>query len=120
VSAGIRPEHIVQAPKNILASAVPQPNGTMWVLAGSAESRGLFELDPTSGKVLGSISVSSAARSGMPPRQRPAEALEALARQIPGPGLFYICSDGVLGVLSLPAVSVWSNGRGAVMAGRRR
>ena len=63
VSAGIRPEHIVQAPKNILASAVPQPNGTMWVLAGSAESRGLFELDPTSGKVFGSISVSSAARS---------------------------------------------------------
>lgn len=48
---------------------------------------------------------------GMPPRQRPAEALEALARQIPGPGRFYICSDGVLGVLSLPAVSVWSNGR---------
>jgi DNA-binding beta-propeller fold protein YncE len=63
VSAGIRPEHIVQAPKNILASAGPQPNGTMWVLTGSAESRGLFELDPTSGKVLGSISVSSAARS---------------------------------------------------------
>jgi DNA-binding beta-propeller fold protein YncE len=63
VSAGIRPEHIVQAPKNILASAGPQPNGTMWVLTGSAESRGLFELDPTSGKVFGSISVSSAARS---------------------------------------------------------
>ena len=35
----------------------------MWVLTGSAESRGLFELDPTSGKVFGSISVSSAARS---------------------------------------------------------
>ncbi len=63
VSAGIRPEHIVQAPKDILASAVPQPNGTMWVLAGSAESRGLFDLDPTSGKVVGSISVTSAARS---------------------------------------------------------
>ncbi len=63
VSAGIRPEQIVQAPKDILASAVPQPNGTMWVLAGSTESRGLFELDPTSGKVFGSISVSSGARS---------------------------------------------------------
>ncbi len=48
---------------------------------------------------------------GFPPRQRPAEALEALAREISGPGRFYICSDGVLGVLSLPAVSVWSNGR---------
>ena len=63
VSAGIRPEHIVAAPKNMLASAAPQPNGTMWVLAGSTQSRGLFELDPTSGKVFGSISVSSAARS---------------------------------------------------------
>ena len=48
---------------------------------------------------------------GFPPRLRPAEALSALARQIPGPGRFYICSDGVLGVLSLPAVSVWSNRR---------
>jgi hypothetical protein len=46
-----------------------------------------------------------------PLRQRPAEALEALAREIPEPGRFYICSDGVLGVLSLPAVSIWSNGR---------
>jgi DNA-binding beta-propeller fold protein YncE len=63
VWAGIRPEQIVEAPKDILASAVPQPNGTMWVLAGSTESRGLFELDPTSGKVFGSVSVSSAARS---------------------------------------------------------
>ena len=48
---------------------------------------------------------------GFPPRQRPAEALEALAREIPGPGRPYVFSDGVLGVLSLPAVSVWSNGR---------
>jgi len=62
VSAGIRPEQIVQAPKDILASAVPQTNGTMWVLAGSTESRGLFELDLTSGKVSGSISVGSTAR----------------------------------------------------------
>jgi hypothetical protein len=48
---------------------------------------------------------------GMPPRQRPAEALEALADQIPEPGRFYVVADGVLAVLSLPAVSVWSNGR---------
>ena len=47
---------------------------------------------------------------GMPPRQRPAEALEALAREIPGPGRFYVVTDGGLGVLSLPAASVWSNG----------
>ena len=43
--------------------------------------------------------------------QRPAEVLSALARQLRPVGRFYICSDGVLGVLSLPAVSVWSNGR---------
>ena len=48
---------------------------------------------------------------GFPPRQRPAEALAALAGQLTGPGRFYIYSDGVLGVLSLPAVSVWTNGR---------
>ncbi len=48
---------------------------------------------------------------GFPPRQRPAEALEALAGQLTGPGQFYVVTDGVLGVLSLPAVSVWSNGR---------
>ena len=48
---------------------------------------------------------------GFPRRQRPAEALEALAREIPGPGPAYVFSDGVLAVLSLPAVSVWSNGR---------
>ncbi|HUK72759.1 MAG TPA: hypothetical protein VLW50_29045 [Streptosporangiaceae bacterium] len=51
------------APKNILAAAVPQPGGAMWVLAGSPTSRGLFELDPTSGQVFASISVSDAARS---------------------------------------------------------
>jgi hypothetical protein len=48
---------------------------------------------------------------GVQPRQRPAEALETLAGQIPGPGRFYVVSDGVLAVLSLPAVSVWTNGR---------
>lgn len=48
---------------------------------------------------------------GFPPRQRPAEALAAMAREIPDHGRAYICSDGVLGVLSLPAVSVWTNGR---------
>ena len=48
---------------------------------------------------------------GFPPRQRPAGALEALAGQIAAPGWTCICSDRLLGVLSLPGVSVWSNGR---------
>lgn len=51
---------------------------------------------------------------GTPPRRRPAEVLEMLADQLREDktgGSFYICTDGVLGVLSLPAVSVWTNGR---------
>jgi hypothetical protein len=48
---------------------------------------------------------------GMPLRQRPAEVLEALAGQFRPEGWSYIAADGVLGVLSLPAVSVWTNGR---------
>jgi len=61
--AEIRPERTLPAPKNTLAATRPQPNGTLWVLAGSTASRGLFELDAATGQVLGSISVSNAARS---------------------------------------------------------
>ena len=48
-----------------------------------------------------------------PPRQRPAEILDALAGQLRerGIGPLYGTSCRHLGVLSLPAVSVWSNGR---------
>jgi hypothetical protein len=46
-----------------------------------------------------------------PPRQQPAAALGALAREIPEHGRAYICSDRRLGVLSLPAMAVWTNGR---------
>jgi hypothetical protein len=50
---------------------------------------------------------------GFPPRQRSAEALETLADQLRqcGIGPLYGTSYGQLGVLSLPGVSVWSNGR---------
>ena len=54
------------------------------------------------------------APTGPPPRHRPAEVLQSLAGQLRESktgGSFYICTDGVLGVLSLPAVSVWTNGR---------
>jgi DNA-binding beta-propeller fold protein YncE len=62
-AAGMKPEHIVPAPKNLLAAAQPQPNGTMWMLAGSAASRGLYQIDLSSGQVIGSLSVSNAAQS---------------------------------------------------------
>jgi DNA-binding beta-propeller fold protein YncE len=60
VNAG--PERIVNAPRSLLAAAQPQPDGTVWALAGTP-STGLFDLDATTGKVLASISVSKAARS---------------------------------------------------------
>jgi DNA-binding beta-propeller fold protein YncE len=59
----IKPEHIVPAPKNLLSAAQPQPNGTMWMLAGSTASRGLYEVDLSDGQMIGSVSVSNAARS---------------------------------------------------------
>jgi DNA-binding beta-propeller fold protein YncE len=57
-----RPERILAAPKSLLAAAQPQPDGTIWALAGTP-STGLFELDASTGKVLSSVSVSKAARS---------------------------------------------------------
>lgn len=48
-----------------------------------------------------------------PARQRPAEALHSLAAQLRQRGiinLYGACCDR-LGVLSLPSVSVWTNGR---------
>jgi hypothetical protein len=44
-------------------------------------------------------------------RQQPAEALQALARQLPEGTRTTLRTDGVLAVLSTPAVSIWSNGR---------
>lgn len=61
--SGLAPVQIVAAPKGLLSAAEPQANGTMWVLAGDARSRGLFQLDPANGKVLGSRPVSNAAQS---------------------------------------------------------
>jgi hypothetical protein len=62
-AAALMPVLRLPAPKDTLAATAPQPNGTMWVLAGSQASRGLFKLSATTGHVLGSVSVSNAARS---------------------------------------------------------
>jgi len=58
-----RLERIVAAPKDVLAASQPQPNGTIWALAGSAAARGLFQIDLINGKGLGSLPVSNSARS---------------------------------------------------------
>src|SRR6202035_286145 len=62
-SAGMRPESIVPAPKSILSAAQPESNGTMWALAGSAASRGLFEFNLPGGQVVGRVPVSNAAQA---------------------------------------------------------
>lgn len=62
-SAGTRPERIVPVPKSVLAATEPQPNGTMWALAGSPVSRKLFEFGLPGGQVVGSIPVSNAAQA---------------------------------------------------------
>jgi len=65
LSAHLKPKRILPTPRNLLAAAQPQPNGTVWVLAGGTggRSRTLFKLDPASGQVLGSIPVTGTARS---------------------------------------------------------
>src|SRR5712691_9028042 len=60
--ARLLPQLIVRAPKYVVSAAEPQANGIIWALAGS-KSSGLYEIDPTSDRVMGSFSVSGAARS---------------------------------------------------------
>lgn len=62
-SAQISPERILAAPKDVLSAGQPQPNGTMWVLAGTSVSRGLYKFDLANGQTIGSTSVSGAARA---------------------------------------------------------
>ena len=62
-AAPIKPRQIFAAPKNLLAAGQPQPNGTVWALAGDAASKGLFDIDLGNGSGIGSVSVSNAAKS---------------------------------------------------------
>lgn len=61
--AQTQPERILAAPKDALSAGEPQPDGTMWVLAGTPTSRGLFKFDLGTGHGVGSISVSGATRA---------------------------------------------------------
>ncbi|HUZ52274.1 MAG TPA: hypothetical protein VMU94_07070 [Streptosporangiaceae bacterium] len=60
--ARLLPRRIIRAPKYIVSAAQPQSNGIIWALAGN-KSAGLYEIDPASDRVTGSMSVSGAARS---------------------------------------------------------
>ena len=56
------PQRILRAPRSLVSATQPQPNGSMWMLAGRS-SLGLFEMDSSAGSITGSVSVSGAARS---------------------------------------------------------
>jgi len=58
-----KPRQIFAEPKNLLAAGQPQPNGTVWALAGDAASKGLFDIDLANGSGIGSVSVSNAAKA---------------------------------------------------------
>src|SRR5215471_9896872 len=58
------PERIVAAPKNLRSAAEPQPNGTIWTLAGNDAARALWEFNLAGGqKPIGAKPVSNAAVS---------------------------------------------------------
>jgi len=56
------PQRILRAPGSLISATQPQANGSMWMLAGKS-SLGLFEMDSSTGRLTGSVSVSGAARS---------------------------------------------------------
>lgn len=56
------PQHILHAPKSMLAVTEPQANGAIWALAGPS-SAGLFEISSATGQIKTSFSVSDTARS---------------------------------------------------------
>lgn len=59
----IRPQRVIAAPKGLVSAAGPQPNATIWMLAGLAKIKTLYEFDLVSGRLLDSIPVSNAAQS---------------------------------------------------------
>ena len=56
------PQRILRAPASLVSATQPQPNGSIWMLAGTS-SMGLFQMDSSTGHLTGSVSVSGAARS---------------------------------------------------------
>lgn len=54
-----KPTEIIPTPSNTLDGTAPEPNGTMWVVAGSPSSHGIYQLDLSRKKSTGSVSVSN-------------------------------------------------------------
>ncbi|OLZ10230.1 YncE family protein [Sulfobacillus thermosulfidooxidans] len=62
-AAQAKPTQIIPTPANTLFGAAPEPNGTMWIVAGPPASHGIFQLDLSQKKVVGSVSVSNHANT---------------------------------------------------------
>lgn len=54
---------VIAAPSQLLAGTAPQPDGTLWVLAGTSRVRTIDEIDVGTGKPSASIGVSNTARA---------------------------------------------------------
>lgn len=60
VFSHLRPSRIVPTPQGTLAASDPEPNGSLWVLAGNSASKGIYQYDLAQHKQMGSVSVSNA------------------------------------------------------------
>jgi hypothetical protein len=58
-----KPQQILSVQKNLLAAGQPQPNGTLWALAGNAADKELIDINLANGSGIGSVAVSRTARS---------------------------------------------------------
>ena len=54
-----KPTKILPIPSGTLSASSPLPNGTLWVVAGNATSKGIFQISLGSGKVDASVTVSN-------------------------------------------------------------
>ena len=58
-----KPTEIIPTPAGTIGGTAPEPNGSMWVLAGNTSSRGIFQVQLSSKKIGGSVSVSNDANA---------------------------------------------------------
>lgn len=54
-----KPIKILAIPSGTISASSPLPNGTLWVVAGNAASKGIFQISLGSGKVDASVSVAN-------------------------------------------------------------
>jgi DNA-binding beta-propeller fold protein YncE len=95
------PQRIIPAPRALLAVTGPQPDGTVWAVAGST-SVGLFKLSAVSGLETASSSISRAARSVA----ENSAGVVAIALGTRTSGAVELIASGVKKTASLPAPAI--------------